>query len=107
MDIFLEDKLNEIRNIILIFFFGSSDNRKVKITTRCKSLLQGDWSRKWSENLKPSRLNLDKLLGKEVDMNFIFNCLIEELKIKSSINEYSYNFNLNRFFIFYKEFYET
>jgi hypothetical protein len=83
--------------------FGSNDITKVKITNRCKSLLQGDWSRYH----KPNRLNLDKYLGKEMMLDTIFDSIIDELKLESKRGDYSMNFNPNWFFIFYKEFYES
>lgn len=102
MDIFLDDILNEKRTLIMEHLFGYSDITKVKINSRCKSLLQGDWSRYH----KPNRLNLDKYIGKEVMLDVIFDSIVEELKVESKRGDYSMNFNPNWFFIFYKEFYE-
>lgn len=100
MDILLEDKLDEIKTRLINNFF--SNDTKYKFTDKNKSLLQGDWSRKYRNN----RLSLDKFMGKEVMKEVIFNSIKDELKIKSKIGDYAMNFNPNWFFIFYKEFYD-
>lgn len=111
LDIVFDDKLDEIKCIILNYLFDNNEkeinnwnnNKNIIINDNFKSLLQGDWNRKPLVD----RLNLKVLLGKKITKDNIFKLFVNELKIKSSTHTYSQNFNPNWFFIFYKEFYEN
>jgi hypothetical protein len=108
----LKDSLIYYRISLLEYLFDYNydeiekwnNNKKVKITERFISFLNGDWSR---YNKVYYGVNLSFLLGKDLTKNQIFKILKSELERVPNKGEgdYQHNFNPNWFFLFFEEFY--
>lgn len=107
MNEILEDKLQDIKNIILETILENKDDIKrwkqdkeiCFDEKRFATLFFGDWSRNNKTSLK-----LDKFINTKNKPSIIFEEIKKELQRKNS-SIYKSNFNPNLFFLFFNEFY--
>jgi hypothetical protein len=109
MDELLQDKLNDIRNLILETIFDN-DTKKINIWKKngeidfdketFSVLFFGDWNRS-----RYTKLNLDKFINTKNKPSEIFKEIANELQRNKIEGSYKCNFNPNLFFLFYDKFY--